>query len=340
MAIRRAIFWICAVLLTAVVLYMSWFFIDRYVLPPVNPHQSYGVTFSTKYAKQLGIDWKAAYQAILTDLEVKTIRLPVYWDDISPSEGRFQFDEYDWMVIVAKQHHASVILVVGQRVPRWPECHVPQWLKESSDDVVEIAETTMVERVVDRYKDHVAVRAWQVENEPYLSVFGECRKTDRTHMEQLIDLVHTLDPSRSVVVTDSGELGKWYKARSKADTFGISLYRTSHNPYFGYIRYVIPPSFYHIKHAATNLLAHPENQSWIISELQLEPWSPIDITQQDQATQMKLMNRAVFNEAIGYAQHVPVEEVWLWGVEWWYWQYQERNFAEPWLAAKLLFSQQ
>lgn len=47
-----------------------------------------GVTFSSRYAGDIGLDWRQAYISMLDDLKVKNIRLPVYWDLVEKKSWR------------------------------------------------------------------------------------------------------------------------------------------------------------------------------------------------------------------------------------------------------------
>lgn len=89
---------------------------------------------------------------------------------------------------------------------------------------VEIRE--YITAVVTRYKDSPAITHWQVENEPYLSLFAyeHCGELDESFLEEEIALVKSLDPTRPVLVTDSGNLGTWRGAYAHGDSFGTSVY--------------------------------------------------------------------------------------------------------------------
>ena len=115
---RRAIL-LLAIGLAVLAGLVFWY---RATLPRDAGPAQIGVTFSTKYAKELGLDWKAAYLATLDDLGVRKFRIPVYWDEAEPERGRYAWDEVDWMLDEAAKRGADVILAVGRKTPRWPEC--------------------------------------------------------------------------------------------------------------------------------------------------------------------------------------------------------------------------
>ena len=92
----------------------------------------YGVSFSPLQAERLDLDWEEVYLSILDDLKVKYLRLSAYWNTIEIREGVFNWQDLDWQIKKAAERGVKVILVIGRRVPRWPECHDPLWLAQFS----------------------------------------------------------------------------------------------------------------------------------------------------------------------------------------------------------------
>ncbi|MHB8903565.1 MAG: hypothetical protein ACYC40_00455, partial [Patescibacteria group bacterium] len=88
----------------------------------------FGVTYSKKFCTELGLDWKEVYGAILSDLKVKEIRLPIYWDEIEKKEGVYDFADYDYLINEGAKNNVKFIVNIGWRLPRWPECHAPEWI--------------------------------------------------------------------------------------------------------------------------------------------------------------------------------------------------------------------
>ncbi|MDI6591974.1 MAG: beta-galactosidase, partial [Patescibacteria group bacterium] len=83
---------------------------------------SWGVNFSQKHAENLGLDWRETYLALLDDLRVKNIKLITHWDLIEPSEGEYKFEDLDWQIKEAEKKGAKLLLVIGMKTGRWPEC--------------------------------------------------------------------------------------------------------------------------------------------------------------------------------------------------------------------------
>ena len=281
----------------------------------------YGVSFSPRYARYLNLDWKKVYLQILDDLKVKNLRLTSYWNSLEPEEERVNFDETDFMLSEAQKRGVKVILVVGARQPRWPECHTPDWAKTLSVEQRQQKLLIFVKKVVERYKDYPSVKGWQVENEPFVNWFGErCDKLDKEFLKEEIKLVRDLDTAkRPIVITDTGEWSMWTDAMKSSDILGISLYRKVYNPYWGYTTYPIPPVYYSARSSIARVFFAPNNQKIIVAEFQSEPWVKQAIPDTAISEQVKLFSIEEFKNNTSYAQKTSFDEIYLWGVEWWYW---------------------
>ncbi len=297
---------------------------------------SFGITFSHTYAASLGFDPKKMYLDMLTDLKPKKIRLMTYWNEIEPKQGQFEYKNIDEMLTEAQNRNVDVILVVGKKQPRWPECHLPDWYKSLNGEDQEKALLNMIDKTVDHFKSFSAIKSWQVENEPYF-VFGiDCPKQNPELVEKEIAAVKKLD-SRPVILTDSGEQGNWnYTAHENADVLGVTMYRTVYNDKIGYYRYPIGPWFYRIK---AGFLKQYVDKPVIGVELQTEPWLLSGIFNTDIDTQKSLMNPKIFKEHVDFAKETGFADNYLWGVEWWYWMAQKQNDWGMWAAAKDLLSE-
>lgn len=273
----------------------------------------YGVTFSPRYARYLQLDWQKTYIQILDELKVTNLRITSYWNS--------DLAETDFMVDEAGKRGVRVILVVGARQPRWPECHLPNWAKNLSVQQRQQATLQLVQRVVERYKGHQSIWAWQVENEPFAFWFGEnCDTLHKKFLQEEINLVKELDPKRPIILTDSGEWGDWIDPLALSDILGISLYRKSYNPAINlHITYPFPPGMYQLKAALIKGLSAAREKKIIISELQAEPWVQKGVPDTDLEEQIRLFPLQDFKDIIEYTQKTGFDEAYLWGVEWWYW---------------------
>ena len=293
----------------------------------------YGVTFSKPFAQFMGLDWRETYLAILDDLKVKRLRLPSYWTEVEPAKRAYTFGDLDWQIQEAGSHNAEVVLVLGQKQPRWPECHIPDWAKNLDKDTRQQEVLGFITKVVERYKDDKNITAWKVENEPYFH-FGECPPTDDDFINKEVALVRSLD-SRPIVITDSGELNSWYRPAKLADILGTTMYRIVWNKNIGYIKYPIPSIFYRIKANMVKYLTGVKTV--VIMELQAEPWGGAMPNEMSLDEQFKSMNPEQFRGIISYAQRTGFSESYLWGAEWWYWLKKTKGNDSMWNEAKKVF---
>jgi hypothetical protein len=176
---------------------------------------------------------------------------------------------------------------------------------------------------------------WQVENEPFLSVFGECPSLDIEDFEADLELVRSLD-SRPLVITESGELSTWWPGSRRAEYVGTSIYRVVWNKAIGYWSYDwLPASFYYLKAQIAKKL-YPVKDIFI-SEMQMEPWTPgMPLEKTSLEEQANSMNPVQFDKNIAYAKRTGLSPVYLWGVEWWYWL-AEQGDVSMWEKARDVF---
>ncbi len=299
----------------------------------------WGVTYSQIYARELGLDWQQAYLDILDDLQVKNLRLVVYWPLVEPKVGEFDFTDVDWQIAEAQKRGVDVILAIGERVPRWPECHTPAWAINLPAEAKEDRVVILYEETVKHFQIYSNITAWQVANEPFLKSFGKCNEITSEQLANYIKIIKTYDQrKRPIILTESGELSTWIKSAKLADIIGTSLYRTVWNQYFGYWRYPWPPAYYRW-HADLIMKFYPVEKV-IISELQAEPWPPgKHILQTTLEEQFKSFDLKRLQDNISYTKKTGFDEVYLWGVEWWYWLKEKQNHPEFWLEAKKSFQQ-
>ncbi len=329
---------IILVILAIILIYYSvWFFKFAKHYPRnidlIAKKDYWGLTFSKKFSSELGLDWRENYISILDDLQVKYIRIPIYWDEVESQKGEYSFSDYDYIFDEGAKRNVKFIANVGHRLPRWPECHAPKFTKFQKDVENKLALLNYIEAGIERYKDRPEIVAWQVENEPLLNSFGICPDGDEEFLRQEVALVKKLD-NRPVIISASGEISTWKKEGKIGDIFGTTMYRIVWNPMFGYFKYSTPSWFYKLKGRLVDI---PKDKM-IISELQTEPWVPkgtlADIPFEESS---KSFNIDQFRANLQYAIDADLNQAYLWGVEWWYFEYKNGN-KEYWELAKTLFN--
>jgi len=312
-----------------------WYLAKRAPYPEVY---EYGVSFNTLYANELGLDWEEVYTALLEELQVKHLRLAAHWPMVEPESDAWNFEELDHQIELAEENGADVILAVGRRLPRWPECHVPAWALNLPWGEQRKELRAYLTAVVERYKDSPAVVTWQVENEPFLTVFAyeHCGSLDKKFLDEEIALVRELDPSRPILITDSGNLGTWYGAYRRGDRFGTSVYVYLYNERTGPFRTVLPPEVYVVKRKMMELAFGTKDV--LLAELSLEPWLNEPVTTAPIDVQVAQISIERVNEILAYARETRLSRQYLWGAEWWYWLKETQGHPEYWTRMHSLFT--
>ena len=304
-----------------------WFFSGRTY--PIE----YGISFNQNHAAYLGLDWQTVYLAMLDELKPKYARVAAMWSEVEREPDAFDFAAVDFMMDEAAKRGTKIMLVVGQKAPRWPECYVPDWVQRLSGEEAEARLRKYFTEAVERYRLHPALELWQVENEPYIKFrFGECARYNPEMVSNEIASVRTLDPNHKIIITDSGELSAWRRAIHAGDLFGTTVYRAVRTPGNFVFTYDWLPSAYYRLRARLN--RKPYNQIYI-SELQAEPWftnaSPADTPL---SAQEQTMNPERLQKNFIYASRTGFPRAYLWGVEWWYFMREKHADARYWEMVK------
>ncbi|MBI2450115.1 MAG: beta-galactosidase [Candidatus Nealsonbacteria bacterium] len=301
---------------------------------------SWGVNFSQKHAKYLGLDWQGTYLALLDELGVKKIKILTFWDLIEQKEGKYDFGDLDWQIEQAQKRGINVLLVVGVKTGRWPECHEPEWIRVQNQSASWRIKSRnflleYLEKIINRYKDNKTIWAWQVENEPFFP-FGECSiRLDKNFLKKETELIKSLDPTRPAIISDSGEFSFWIKAAKLGDMVSTTLHR---KVLFGeikaYITYPLRPIFYWRR---AQIIKKFFGKEVFVGELQAEPWCPQGIADCLPEEQKKTMSLEQFQKNVRFARDTGLKEIYFWGAEWWYWMKEKQNQLEIWEEAKKLF---
>jgi len=291
-----------------------------------------GTTFVPDYARSYGLDPKETLEAIFSDLGIRQVRLVSYWKSIEPSEGYYDFTELDWQFTMANKYGASVSLAIGLRQPRWPECHEPQWLSFSSNKW-EMQLFQYMKAVVDRYKDNSALSTYELENEFFMKVFGECKDFNRDRFIHEFKLIKKWDPDHQVIISRSNNWVGLPLGQPRPDKFGISVYKRVWDKTLTkrYFEYPLPAWFYAALAGGGEILT---GKDMIIHELQAEPWPPTDIREASIDEQFKSLNPQRFKDRITYGIDTGMRTIDLWGSEWWYWLKTKKGEASIWNTAK------
>ena len=76
------------------------------------------------------------------------------------------------MIEEAGKRNVELILVIGRKLPRWPECHAPFWADKLPEPEKQEKILAVMRKEIERYKDTENLYLWQVDNEPFLAIWG------------------------------------------------------------------------------------------------------------------------------------------------------------------------
>lgn len=300
-----------------------------------------GVSFIPDYAQSLGIDPQQTMDALL-GIGVKQFRLVSYWSDTEPSPGQYDFSQLDWQFKKAEAAHAKIILTVGLRQPRWPECHPPSWINlNQPDSQWQPQLEAFMTKVVQRYQRSPSLESYQVENEYFLQGFGTCTDTTRSRSRLVSEynLVKRLDPNHPVVVSRSDNAVGIPIGQPQPDLFGISVYKRVWEAAYThrYIEYPYPAWYYGFLAGLQKIVTHKD---MMIDELQAEAWPPRGqtIPQTSLAEQNKSLDATRLKARFQYGRATGMRTIDLWGAEYWYYRAQVLHDPSLWKVAQQEFS--
>jgi len=307
-----------------------------YTLTPEVKNPNWGVSFSKKYADELGVNWKDNFTALLDDMQIKNYRLMSYWDDTEPTKGNYSFEDLDWQMNEAAKRGAKVSLAIGMRQPRWPECHKPVWAKKLSRAEEDKAIMKFTLKVVERYKNHPALSTYQLENEAVNNWFGACTPadTDQKRLEKEFDAVKKADPNHPVYMSLSDQHGLPL-GKPVPDKYGYSVYRIVWNdktgPFKFYVTYPTPVWYHRVRAWWIKTFKH---RDIFVHELQIEPWGPKATKDLTIEEQNRSMSPRQIKENIVFAKKIGKPDIYTWGGEWWYWRKEVLNDPSIWEAVR------
>lgn len=309
---------------------------EWYIFKHRNDPLNIGATFIPEYAEYFGLDAKETMSALINDLGIHSFRLVSYWDQIEPKQGAYDFSGLDWQFKMAEETHSQVSLALGIRQPRWPECHPPEWVKSEPMSIWAPQLKSFMGVVINRYKNSPALVSYQLENEFFLTVFGECTDFTRSRLVDEFNYVKTQDPKHKVIISRSNNWIGLPLGDPRPDEFGISVYKRVWDKTLThrYFEYPLPAWFYASLAGGAEILT---GKNMIIHELQTEAWVPDSyngIKNAPLSEGYKSLSPDRLKKRIDYGVATGMKEINLWGVEWWYYAKVKHNDPALWNAAK------
>jgi hypothetical protein len=335
---------ICFIVLSIIILFtgISYGIGTWYVNKHKNQPLVLGSSFIPDYAESFGLNPQDTLQAMLSDLKLKRVRLVSYWSDIEPTPGQYDFSKLDWQFAMANKYHAKVTLSIGMRQPRWPECHEPDWVHVDPNNrqAWEPQLYKYIGVVVNHYKNNPALGDYELENEYFMKVFGECKDFDRNRLITEFNMVKGLDSNHKTIISRSDNWIGIPVGQPVPDEYAISVYKRVWDATLThrYFEYPFPTWFYSSLAGAEELWS---GKDMIIHELQAEPWTPNGkaITEISVPEMYKSMNPQRLKDRINYGEATGMRTIDLWGAEWWYYMKVKQNDPAVWNVVKQAVAQ-
>jgi hypothetical protein len=314
-----------------------------YIHTEASKPEKLGVSFIPYYAESLGVDPQETMDGLL-NIGVRHFRLVSYWNAGEPQPGQYDFSQLDWQFRKAEQAHTKVSLTLGLRQPRWPECHMPDWARQQTQQQWQPQLEKYVQTVVERYKNSPALDSYQLENEYFLKGFGICEEIpgamDRQRYIDEYNLVKKLDPHHTLIINRSNNALGWPVGQPQPDMFGISIYKRVWDAGFShrYLEYPYPAWYYGFVAGWQKIFT---GKDMIIHELQAEAWPPNgqSITNTSLAEQNKSLDAKRLKDRFQYGKATGMKEIYLWGAEYWYYRKVVLNDPSLWNVAAQEYGQ-
>lgn len=323
------------ILLTLIMIWsIAWSFVRQQSSEPTR----LGFSYSLKYAQELGIDPKQGFLTLLNDLNPDRVRLMSYWDAHEPTNDNFDFSQLDWQFTEAEKRGVAISLSLGQRQPRWPECHIPVWAQDLSEDRYQNELLEFISVVVDRYRSSPALESWQLENEAANRLFGDCPAFDDNTLRRELEQVRLFDKDHPVAINASNQSGVPLFGTT-AEAVGFSIYKRAHFEAFGRQNgwsFWYVPAYWHSFRAG--LAEGLTGAKPFIHELQAEPWGPEATVNLSLSEQNKTMDSKKLVDIVNFAKATGMKDIDFWGAEWWYWRLTAFDDQNLWITVTKIYN--
>jgi hypothetical protein len=293
--------------------------------------ERFGVSFSIKQCRNFQIDPADALDWLIEEAGFRRFRLMSYWNEHEKQPGKFDFSALDAQIERVAKAKGVITLCLGNRQPRYPENHWPDWAWEAPKDQRTAALLNYVATVVERYKDNPAIISYQLENEALLTYFGERNEVDHKRLRDEFALVKRLDPSRPVIMSTSSAIGIPIR-RPIPDIVGFSIYKITYK--YKKKKYETSPHFAFYDRLRALLIRIIWRRPSFIHELQLEPWGPTEIWKMTPEQQDESMGPKQIAINVKLGKDTRLYPIDLWGGEWYYWRTTKLNDPSTWQAVK------
>lgn len=347
---------------------------DAWRVAPISPRGStlLGISFRPPQVEALGLPARPTLYTLL-EYPFQLIRLGAYWNRIERAPGQFDTAELDWQVEAAERAGKQVILCVGAlKTFSYPEFFVPAHqlvrplpehtlVNPTTHPALLTAASEFIARVVDRYKNHSGIVAWQVEHEAVDPLgFEHSWRLAAAFVEREVEAVRQIDPSRPIMLngffpaTLLGRLAQWWQTRDQGDSLAVARRLADIVGVDYYPRYAVAAfggravylddtkSPWQQRRPRQLLrLAHARQQKLMVSEGQAEPWETVTVPPNpaDQGMYSCRPEQIIhnYNAWLSWSPEGAALYAYLfWGAEYWMLRKQSRDSSYLQAFARIL----
>jgi len=312
-----------------------------------------GISFRPLQAAAFGLEVQPTLEALLA-YPFQIIRLGAYWNQIEPEPGRFLTGALDWQIEAAEKTGKQIVLCLGPlKTFGYPEFFVPahhlrrpfpehKLVRPAQYPELLQAATEFITRLVERYKQHESIIAWQLEHEAVdpLGVEHSWR-LEAGFVAREAAAIRNADPSRPLMMNGflptslPVRLSQGWQTRDQgdslevaqqlADMVGIDYYpRHALIPFGERTLYLDGSQSRSSEPRRKQILARAaaRQQKILISEGQAEPWEALTVPSnpRNQAMFSCLPEHIIsnYNACMGwFGEQVPLYAYLFWGAEYW-----------------------
>lgn len=321
---------------------------------PLGFRPIYGFSYSFTQARWYGYDGRTEFVKLLDAAKFDWVRLPFFWDEMTDEGRNLKVDDLDFAVSEAQKRNVKVIIVLGAKVPFYPEFHLPsaQTSKLGFGSNIDVNSAisfdllTIDSKVVSHFAKFDNVSYWQVENEPFLPNYNKFR-IDKSLISEEVKVVRDYDPKkRPVILTSDGPTvfnNRWkdlFSILAPKDVLGSNAYFKTQGTYLASFSrfnitwpkgfywpvqswYLLSPDFEKAKD-----YAKVRGVGFWITEMQAEPY----IRDLGDAGKNKFsFNAGDIVNADSFLRSRNVQSIGLWGAN--FWIYRQKLGDESWINA-------
>ncbi|MFZ0217678.1 MAG: beta-galactosidase, partial [Candidatus Dormiibacterota bacterium] len=323
---------------------------------PVEPRGAtpLGISFRTPQVEAFGLEPVPALERLLP-YPFSLLRLGAYWNRVEPEPGAFVTDDLDRLLERAEQAGKQVVLGLGPvknfGYPEFfvPAHHLPAPLPEgtlidsTSHPALLAAAEAVLRRLVERYRDHPAIVAWQVEHEAVDPLGNEHSwRLAESFVRREVAAVRAADPSRPILLngflptSQPVRAFQWWRTRDQGDSLDVAQRLADLVGIDYYPRHALaalgPRTLYLDARASpfrprrfAKLLrwAAAGDRRIMVSEGQAEPWEAVTVAPDPRGETMYSCGPAdlirTYDDSLREARRagVTLGGYLFWGVEYW-----------------------